>query len=261
MTSTVNSRPETTATRRPRASVRVIERAIDILFCFDETNEKLTLQEISDRTRLHKATAFRILSTLVEDGLIDQSSPGGSYELGFFALGRADAILKGSPLRQMALPIMLQLRDELEETVVLAERYGNFIMNVDKVVRREGLVETPTIGVATPLHESPAGLAILSTFKDSDMESYVKDVGIDRTPSLVRALRERVRRAKTSIASPSKASELEPVLAVPIFDRQGQAVAGLVAAVPMERIEPRTVRHCLGRLLWASRYLKNVLSV
>jgi len=165
--------------RLPRAGVRVIERAVDLLLCFDEANERLTLQELSDRAGIHKATAFRILATLVADRILDQPAPGGPYELGFFALGRADAILGASVLRGRAVPIMLQLRDELDETVIFAERHGDRIVNLDKVASRQGVIAAPVVGIAEPLHESPAGLA--RNLSRTTITTFGHDFGVAST--------------------------------------------------------------------------------
>ena len=251
-------RPSTAAAPRrladARPGVRVIERAVDILQCFDETNDRLTLQELSDRAGIHKATAFRILATLVADRILDQPVPGGPYELGFFALGRADAALGASALRRRALPIMLQLRDELDETVILAERHGDRIVNLDKVASRQGIIEAPIIGIAEPLHESPAGLAVLATFGENALDRYL-ETACD-TPARVRAVRERVARPRALLAAPGKAGARDPVVAVPILDGSGAAGAALSIAIPAGRVEPRLVGRCLSRLLWAARQLR-----
>jgi len=254
--STKRPREMSPSDRRSRTGVRVIVRAIDILSCFDETNEKLTLHAIADRTGIHKATAFRILSTLVDEKILDQSAPGDPYELGFFALRCADAILDASELRQRAVPFMLQLRDELNETVVLSERHGNCILNVDKVVSRQGIIEAPAIGVWKPLHESPAGLAVLSTFSENALEDYLTTAYSHRTPSQARMVRERVRHAKATLAAPTNIGSRNPILAAPITDSVGEAIAALSIAIPSGRAEPGLVRLCLMRLTWASEQLR-----
>lgn len=48
---------------------------------FDSPSEVLALRTIAERTRLNKGTAFRILETLVEVGLLDRSGHGGYRSL------------------------------------------------------------------------------------------------------------------------------------------------------------------------------------
>jgi DNA-binding IclR family transcriptional regulator len=239
---------------RSRTGVRVIKRAIDVVLCFDEANERLTLQELADRTGIHKATAFRIVSALVDERILDQPTAGGPYELGFFALRCADAILAASELRQRAFPIMARLRDELNETIVLAERHGDSILNVDKVSGRQGIIEAPTIGVRTPLHESSAGLAVLSTLGAEELGAYLK--AVDATPSRAQALRKRVGDVKALIADPATAAGQGPVLAVPVIGSAGEAIGALSIAVPSGRLDPPLVERCMRRLIGAARQLR-----
>ena len=242
--------------RTPPRRVRVIDRALDLLLCFDEKHEKLTLQEMSRRTGIHKATAFRILTTLVEDGVLDQPEPGGSYALGFFALRRADALLGANALRQRALPIMRKLRDDLNETIVLAERRNNVVLNIDRMVSGHGLIEAPTIGVPTPLHETAAGLAILSTLSADDVQAYLSELAGRQSQDRLAAVRARIRHANASLADSATGSGQMPVLAAPILDESGRAIAALSVAMPSERAEPRVVRHCLSRLQRACQKLR-----
>jgi DNA-binding IclR family transcriptional regulator len=235
--------------------VRVIERAVDVLAFFFENSESLTLRDITDRTGIHKATAFRILATLVEDGILDQSTIGAPYELGFFALRRADAILGVDALRERALPIMTKLRDELNETVVFARRQGMFVLNVDKIVSRHGIVETPTIGVSTLLHDAPAGLAILSTFDAPSLDEYFAATDRAPTPKQQRAVIECLRQAKARGAVLVHSERLSPILAAPIIESASEVAAALSIAIPSGRAEPQFVQRCLNKLTKAARGL------
>lgn len=52
--------------------VESVARACDILAAFTTASEVLRLKGIAERTHLHKVTAFRILGTLVEKGLVQR---------------------------------------------------------------------------------------------------------------------------------------------------------------------------------------------
>ncbi len=53
-------------------SVRSIERALQILDCFDTRHGDLGLTEIAQRVGLHKATTHRIVATLLNRGYLDR---------------------------------------------------------------------------------------------------------------------------------------------------------------------------------------------
>ena len=63
-------------------SIRVIDRAIDVLMAFDQERPALSLATIAARANLSKPTAFRILSSLRQRGFVNQT-PDGDYELGY----------------------------------------------------------------------------------------------------------------------------------------------------------------------------------
>ena len=80
--------------RRPRLDrkvyrVQAIERALDILDCFDFNNRALSLTEICERTGLNKSTALRLTSNLLARKYLNLDSTTGLYSLGMrlFDLG------------------------------------------------------------------------------------------------------------------------------------------------------------------------------
>ena len=54
-------------------TVRSVVRAAAILKAFYSTSEVLKLRTVVDRVKLDKGTAFRLLETLVEVGLLDRA--------------------------------------------------------------------------------------------------------------------------------------------------------------------------------------------
>ena len=59
-----------------------IEKAIDVLFCFDLQRPQLRLVDISQRLGLHKSTAHRLLSLLKKKGLVVVDPTTQLYSLG-----------------------------------------------------------------------------------------------------------------------------------------------------------------------------------
>ena len=53
-----------------RNSVQSIERAFDIMEAVAVEQNGLGITEIAERTGLHKSTAFRIVSTMIERGYL-----------------------------------------------------------------------------------------------------------------------------------------------------------------------------------------------
>jgi len=63
-------------------SVRAVERALDVLLCFDQHEPNLTLTQISERVGIHKSTVHRLLATLESRRLVQRDHASGTYHLG-----------------------------------------------------------------------------------------------------------------------------------------------------------------------------------
>ena len=58
---------------RPNAyNIQAVQRACDILKCFQQNRGALTLSEVVAKTDLSRTTAFRLLATLVEQGMLER---------------------------------------------------------------------------------------------------------------------------------------------------------------------------------------------
>ena len=77
----------------PEKEVRVIQsvqRAIDIINCFDEHELKLTLPQISAKLELNINTVRGLVNTLVANGYLEHVADGNCYMLGLAFLPKAD---------------------------------------------------------------------------------------------------------------------------------------------------------------------------
>jgi DNA-binding IclR family transcriptional regulator len=57
-------------------NVRAVERALQILGCFDDQHQERGISEIAQAVDLHKATAHRIVTTLVNYGYLERAATG-----------------------------------------------------------------------------------------------------------------------------------------------------------------------------------------
>jgi ribose transport system substrate-binding protein len=55
-----------------RYNIQAVQRACDILKCFSRAQSSLTLNDIVEKTSLSRTTAFRLLNTLVDQGMIER---------------------------------------------------------------------------------------------------------------------------------------------------------------------------------------------
>ena len=86
----------------------------------------MSLAEIVHAVKLPKTTVFRVLSSLAARGFCQWDAQTGKYSLGFELLRLADIRRRQSNVHDVALPVMREIRNEVNETVILSVRSGRF---------------------------------------------------------------------------------------------------------------------------------------
>ena len=85
-------------------TIQSVQRAIDIINCFEDNKSELTLGQISAALDLNKSTVHGILNTLYQNDFVRQNSSGRYMLGGYFArrFGPADASIRNL-LKETAL--------------------------------------------------------------------------------------------------------------------------------------------------------------
>lgn len=97
--------------------IQSIERAIDVINCFTDNSNSLTLKEISEITDLKLSTARGIVNTLLLYGLLNFDSSNKTYSLGLFFCAKANLINKKQELyTQFVRPFVEKISDEFSVT-------------------------------------------------------------------------------------------------------------------------------------------------
>lgn len=156
--------------------VTAVDRAARVLMAFTQSWDFLTLPEVAQRAGLSKATAFRILSTLTTEGLIFQNAANGAYGLGALNLRLADIILSNIKVHAHARVVMRQIRDRVNETVVLSIREDTACYHVDSFESTQSISHSQSIGVPFALHTVLPGQVMLAKQPDAAVDAYLRSV-------------------------------------------------------------------------------------
>jgi DNA-binding IclR family transcriptional regulator len=100
-------------------TVRAVSRAFAVLRAFTAERPDLALAEIAQAAALDKATARRLLVTMMEEGLVRQNPLSQRYALTLGILSLAAAVPTGG-LREEARPVMAELARDCSVTVFLS---------------------------------------------------------------------------------------------------------------------------------------------
>src|SRR5690625_283913 len=147
-------------------------RAITILELFVEHKE-LSLQQITDKTKLPKPTAYRLLSTLTSTGLlykVKEHVHDSRYRLGIKLLQLGHLVAERIELREIALPYMEELAQTINEVVHLVIPNNEEATYIEKVNSTRALSLQTKIGRSIPLYIGSGPKRLLAFLPVSEQE-------------------------------------------------------------------------------------------
>jgi DNA-binding IclR family transcriptional regulator len=134
-----------------------------------ENSEGLTRVEISERLSLARATTYRTLTALTQEGLI--LADRGRFRIGS-EIGRFASSMQHEFIQQMR-PHLESLSRNVNETVYLAKLDVTRTVLVDQISSTQSLRVVSPIGVLLPLHATASGKAILAQLVPSQAEDLL----------------------------------------------------------------------------------------
>jgi DNA-binding IclR family transcriptional regulator len=228
-----------------RSGVQVISRAATILHMLAAAPAGLTLGEVVARSGLAKSTAYRILSTLEHEQLVE--SFDNRYRIGH-VLGR-QTTPEIEKVRSRVRPLLERLATELRETVDISVLVGDQIMIVEQAFWMRQLAAGHGSGSMLPAAKTASGMALLAcspNYAESGLTAAELEARAVEAGESVDAMLARVRRDKIAV----DLGRLPGVAAMATFavDDHGNAFA-MGVPVPAIRFgdkEPRIRKTLLG---------------
>jgi DNA-binding IclR family transcriptional regulator len=230
-----------------------------VLSAFADSWDFLTLPEVARRARLSKPTAFRILATLSEEGLVFQNEANSTYGLGFLALRLADVVLGGIAIREPARPVMRAIRDAVNETVVLGILHGDKCYHIDSLEGSNMIAQSQPIGVGVPLHASTPGRALLAAMPDDDIQRYLRRMLRAAGPRSRSKLMQEIRQIRRDGYAVGAGDFMlgGQTIAVAFTDPNAAAIAVLHISFPQARFSNDLQERCIERLKDGARTIAN----
>jgi DNA-binding IclR family transcriptional regulator len=260
------SRAPAAAEREPYA-IESLNRAIDVLSVFSHARPELSLNDIIAATGLPKTTAFRILTTLVGRHLCDQNPVTGRYSVGFAMLHFADIRRRQAKVRDLAMPVMRDIRDELNETVVLSIRLGDYRVHIDAAEGFDPMRRMPEPGVRVPLYAGAASKVLMAGMSDLEIDSYLTRTPLKQFQKNTLVSRTALKREVTMVRRNGYAESRSELIAgcaavaVPIRDYTGDTVAVIDVLTPEGRYTPAFRENSLRLLLGGARAISERLGL
>jgi IclR family transcriptional regulator, KDG regulon repressor len=240
-------------------TIEVLRRAIEILSVFSHARPAMSLAEIVQAVRLPKTTVFRVLSSLVERGLCEWDAASGKYSLGFELVRLADIRRRQSNVHDVAIPVMREIRNAVNETVILSVRSGDFRVHIDFVEGLHPMRRMADLGVRAPLYAGAASKVLLAGLEDEEIEAYLGRTDLtafqESTITDRAVLWREIRTIRKRGFAESKGELFSGggALAAPIKDFSGKTVAVMDILTPEHRYTAQHRERCIGLLLDGAR--------
>ena len=135
----------------------------------------LGISELARITGFNNSTTNRIAQTLTERGYLKQSGKRGKYSLGMKYFAFISPLKRRIKFRQLALPFMVKLCAEADDSVDLVSLEGIHCVSVEVVTTNNILKAVPAEGTAYELYSSSGGKAALAGYTDAQLDEYLKN--------------------------------------------------------------------------------------
>jgi DNA-binding IclR family transcriptional regulator len=221
--------------------IRAVGRALAIFDAFDNDHTSLSLQEIGQRIKMPKTTAFRLVATLEQAGFLIRMD-NQQYCLSL-KLARLGGMVRSTlSVRDVARPVMLAVNQATSETVTLNTIVGNERMVLEVVDTPSPLMSMARQGQHQPLLLGASSRIMMAYMEPKELEAVLKS---NTTGSKGKALvRNAFGHAEFDRAAFDR--DIVRIRRQGYAISRGQRVPGLTAiSAPITDMEGK-VRHCLS---------------
>ena len=215
--------------------VQSVERALSLLDALASYSSPPTIPELAKAAKVNRATAWRLMNTLVAFDLAERNEITGTYKVGPGALRLAAATDNSSFVRK-SRPLLEKVAQKTGGSAFLEIATRGELVVMDQV-RSTSPIQVDLAGMVVPLHCGSVGKLYLATLNDDELNNYLKQ----KLPALTKytitkpiPLRKEIMEARvTGIAINYKEHREEWCgISAAIKDRAGRTVAYLNVTLP-----------------------------
>ncbi len=249
----------------PKQEYRVpmVENVVKVL---DELAilKEATFTELMNNCELSKASTKRVLTTLMQQEVIEYNLSKRSYRLGMKVYHWGYVVSSSFDLRTIGRKELEKFRDETDETVFIIEKRRYQQVCVDKIESQERVRISTEIGAVLPLIYG-AGRIILAFLEQEELDECLKepiyhytDHTIIEKQDIIAQLNEI--RSKGYYFDNEEFIKGIVGLAVPLFNYTGKVIGGLCMVGIVQKIGSESkINEYVKKLIRAGNEISNQL--
>ncbi|MEK8126553.1 IclR family transcriptional regulator [Paenibacillus filicis] len=239
-------------------------KMLDILDLFSLEHWELSVPQIAVILEQPQSTVYRHLRVLKEKGYVMEAQ-AGVYKLGYRFLEKARMIRSQNSLASVALPAMRVLTKETEETAILTIASDLVVICLERVESTMPIKVSAEIGQVLPLHAGASSKPLLAYMPEETVDllhsrellrKFADNTIVDT--ELLKADLRRIRERGYAV-SESEVDEQVLAYGAPIRDADGQVIAVLSIAGPVERLSQKAEAQLVSHLHQAVHEIQTYL--
>jgi len=244
----VETEPTETPKKRTSADtlmVRSVEKALNVLEAFGSSPTPMSLRDLGTMLGLDKSTTQRFTYTLERLGYLSKDPETRRMSLTVKALNFSYGYLRTHDLLTRAMPYLIHLSRETEETINITVRDDTEIVFVSRFMSRHLFNTDVTIGTRMPVYCTAPGIAMLAQMTRADALDVLSRCDCRpitphttwRLPDLEKKLDESMARGYATAFEEYYHDDLS--ISAPIFDTRRNPAAALTLSVSRSRYTPQ----------------------
>jgi DNA-binding IclR family transcriptional regulator len=228
-------------------NVRAVDRALDILMAFTADDWELTATDLLKRVDLSRATLYRLLYTLEENGFLTSEGEPQRFRLGSSVAHLAHVWTASLDIAHIAQPMLRRVWEVSGETAALFVPQGSDRLCVAEISSTQPLSFKRGVGYKERLALGASGRAILA-FREYDPEEIRTLIaGLDTSFSDYERELEATKQRGYAVSLEELIAGAVAI-ATPFFNGSGEVAGSIGVFGPRVRMDDAKVEH-LGQLL------------
>ena len=222
--------------------VQVLDRALALIDALTKVRDGASLVELSEKVKLHKSTAHRLLSILERHRIVERDSESGRYRLGLRLFELGTIAMDRFNIRDRGRQHLEHLLEEVNETVHLCTLDAGEVLYLDKIEPARSVRMASYVGRRNPIHCTAVGKVILAHLSKPEQDEILQSCDFRRltpktitTPTELKAEFKSIRERGYALDNEETEQGLRCVGSA-VLDRSGRPIAAISVSAPSFRL-------------------------
>lgn len=210
------------------------EKMLRIMEFLSRQREPARLIDISKNLKINESTALRFLTTLIDNGYVEQDKETSKYYMTLKLCALSARITENINLRTVVAPYMKEISEMFGETVCLAIEKDMKVVYIDVLESHNSIIRSmQRIGSIAPMHCTGIGKLLLLNYSEEEIDKLIAREGLAKLTEHTCSNKWELMQILSKVREEGVAYDNEECeigarcVAIPIYDAMGKVIAGI----------------------------------